>query len=503
MVAGIIGAKTNNGIGVAGVAGGNGSEGSKIIPYRAKTASNTIDAISEAIDKGAKVINMSYSVSESNAYNQALAYAYDNGVTIVCSSGNTGYSQIDYPASNEHTIAVGAINSTNELIVSSNYGNGLDLVAPGSGIKSTARSKDNYYFTDSGTSFAAPHVSGVIALMLSVNPYLTPSGIKNILINSTIKIHYGPNTYNSSGWSEKYGYGLVNACEAVLKALNCPISGPSEICNSLSGTYSLSNLPSCCTVNWYVDNSDFSITTSGNQCVVTYTGSQGYGVANLTARVYYQGSFFKQLTKLIRTGTPDLDEIVFYNYYGEGNWIEGDAGNVAMVAGGSTPYYDQYECNIYRINNQFQEELVRHAFNYMPSFELSTAYEGWYTVYIRGINDCGYSEWSSGEIECEAPSNNGPENRGETQCFIIYDPDSNNLSVRWNEEALLQSSTIQKNTTPSTYEVQVWNETKLVKSVFSNQQETMVSLTSLPKGFYIAKVIRDGKNYAKKFAIKK
>ena len=174
-----------------------------------------------------------------------------------------------------------------------------------------------------------------------------------------------------------------------------------------------------------------------------------------------------------------------------------------MVAGGSIPYYDQYECNIYRINNQFQEELVHHAFNYMPSFELSTAYEGWYTVYIRGINDCGYSEWSSGEIECEAPSNNGPENRGETQCFIIYDPDSNNLSVRWNEEALLQSSTIQKNTTPSTYEVQVWNETKLVKSVFSNQQETMVSLTSLPKGFYIAKVIRDGKNYAKKFAIKK
>ncbi len=214
-------------------------------------------------------------------------------------------------------------------------------------------------------------------------------------------------------------------------------------------------------------------------------------MANLTANICYGGYLIEQITKSIISGTSELGDLVFSNYYGEGNWIEGNVGNVVAVESGYNPYYNQYECNIYRINNLFQEVLVRHAFNNTPSFEMSTAYEGWYTVYIRGINGCGYSEWSSGEIETVAPQNNGPEDRGEDQCLIIYNPDDNSLTVKWNEE-----------TTQGTYDVQVWNSTKLVRSVSSNMQETKLSLAGLPKGFYIAKVIRNGKIYAKKFAIK-
>jgi hypothetical protein len=267
------------------------------------------------------------------------------------------------------------------------------------------------------------------------------------------------------------------------------ISGDTVLCDT--ETYVVAGIPSGYTINWTIDNNNFTITPSGNQCTVSYIGSQQYSLANLTANICYGGYLIEQITKSIISGTSELGDLVFSNYYGEGNWIEGNVGNVVAVESGYNPYYNQYECNIYRINNLFQEVLVRHAFNNTPSFEMSTAYEGWYTVYIRGINGCGYSEWSSGEIETVAPQNNGPEDRGEDQCLIIYNPDDNSLTVKWNEE-----------TTQGTYDVQVWNSTKLVRSVSSNMQETKLSLAGLPKGFYIAKVIRNGKIYAKKFAIK-
>ncbi len=491
-VAGIIAAKTNNGIGIAGIAGGNHSEGSKIIPYRAMQAGNTISAIYDAVAKGARVINMSYNVSESSSYNQALTYAYNNGVTLVCSSGKTGSSQISYPASHEHTIAVGAIDNSNNRASFSNFGDGLDLVAPGYLIKSTVPADSGYYAYCSGTSFAAPHVSGVVALMLSVNPSLTPYKIREILRSTAKKINTSQYNY-TNGWNEYVGYGLLNACAAVMKAKEAEISGPANICDTSARIYSISidSLLSNFTVSWTINNSNFNIIPTGHHCLVSYTGSLETDYAYLTANIYYNFNHIMQLQKVIRFGTPDLGDLIFSNYYGEGNWIEGYAGNRVTVENGSSPYYNQYECKVYRIDDQFQEVLVRHSFYYNPYFEMSTVYEGWYTVYIRGINDCGYSEWSSGEIETEAPQNNGPEDRGEDQCLIIYNPDDNCLTVKWNEE-----------TTQGTYDVQVWNSTKLVRSASSNRQETKLSLAGQPKGFYIAKVIRNGKSYAKKFAIK-
>jgi hypothetical protein len=279
------------------------------------------------------------------------------------------------------------------------------------------------------------------------------------------------------------------------------LSGPSLICSNSTATYTINNLPSFYTINWSINNSDFSITSSGNQCIVAYTGSEDYDMATLTANVYYNSNLIKKFTKSIKTGFPELDELEFYNYYGEGNWIEGNAGNVVTVAGGGSPYYDQYECDIYRLNNNGTETLVKHMCCPTPYFEFGYPWEGWFVVYIRGINDCGYSEWSFGEIECEAPENNGPDNPEDNGCRIVYSPDGNCLFISWTDEAMQRSAVMQKDGKASTYEVQIWNETKKVKSVSSNQQETRVPLAGLPKGFYIAKVIRDGKNCATKFSL--
>lgn len=311
LVAGIIGAKTNNWTGIAGIAGGNNSNGSKIIPYRALYASQGINAIYDAVAKGAKVINMSYTVNESSDYNQALTYAHNNGVTLVCASGNEYSPQIDFPASHEHTIAVGAIDSSNDLYPSSNYGEGLDLVAPGVSIRSTARSNEDYYGFIYGTSAAAPHVSGVVALMLSINPNLTPDEIRTILHNTTERIKYISYEYNSQNWSRFVGYGLINACGAVMSLKTFSISGPSTICSGSTSTYTINDLPfnpipSDCTVTWSTNNNNVQITGSGNQCFVTYTGTPQYDDANLTAIIRWKGITTNILTKRIVMHGTDL-----------------------------------------------------------------------------------------------------------------------------------------------------------------------------------------------------
>lgn len=259
MVAGVISAKTNNGIGVAGVAGGNNSAGSKIIPYKAVNSAQAISAIYDAINKGTKVINMSFSCPVSNGFNQAIVSAYNNGISIVCPSGNESSSQIDYPASNEYTIAVSSINRYDDVAINANYGSGLDLVAPGVSILSTATANNNYYTSESGTSMAAPHVSGVVALMLSVNPNLTPENIRYILNSTASKIKPNTYLYDSSGWSQQVGYGLLDAEKAVLYSLF--ISGSSIPCNN--SVYSISNLPNSYTVTWSWQNPYGPVLKSG------------------------------------------------------------------------------------------------------------------------------------------------------------------------------------------------------------------------------------------------
>ena len=302
MVAGIISAKTNNMVGIAGIAGGNNSAGSKIIPYRAKTASQDILSIYDAVSKGVKVINMSFSVAGSSLFDTAIDYAYNNGVTIVCASGNEYSSQIDYPASHEHTIAVGSMTSSYRRATSSNYGEGLDLVAPGVGIRSTATSNENYYYVDSGTSYATPYVSGVVALMLSVNPNLTPDGIKSILHDTAKKLSSSLYPCDSFGWNEKVGYGLLHACAAVMVAKNYSISGPTYVCNASTDTYTVYNLPSSFTISWsFTDGTgpvEPSIVINGHTYILTNNLSKSY-MGTLNARILYNGVLMTTLKKNI------------------------------------------------------------------------------------------------------------------------------------------------------------------------------------------------------------
>ena len=302
MVAGVIGAKTNNSVGVAGVAGGYGCSGVTIISYRTNcTTSQVSSAIYNAISKGVKVINISLGGDYNQTLSYALDYAYNNGVTVVCPSGNGNSSSLLFPASHQYTIAVGGTNSNNELS-NSHYGSGLDLVAPRSGIWSTCKNSEGSYTWDSGTSLAAPQVAAVAALMLSVNPNLSPDDIRDIINNTATKINPSIYTYDSSGWNEYVGHGLLNACAAIIVAKNYSISGLSFICNSSTATYTINNLPSGFTVGWSFTNgfgpTAPSIQYSGNTCYITNNLNKTYA-GTLNADIKYGGVSMWTLKKEI------------------------------------------------------------------------------------------------------------------------------------------------------------------------------------------------------------
>ena len=227
MVAGIIGAKTNNARGIAGITGGYNSRGVTIIPTcigaNGVIGAIIADAIIYAVDNKAKVINMSFGVPRTHAIDAAIYYAVQNNVVLVSASGNDGSSVVSYPASHNDVIAVGAVNSKKKRWLYSTYGNNLDVVAPGVGILSTTLKND--YISQDGTSFAAPQVAGIAALIFSINPILKGRDVRNIIESTAQKVGgYKYKTeagHNNGTWHEQMGYGLVNAYEAVQAAVAC------------------------------------------------------------------------------------------------------------------------------------------------------------------------------------------------------------------------------------------------------------------------------------------
>lgn len=219
-VAGAVAAKTHNNLGIAGVAGGQAGPGSRVMLLGvgdfSPAGSVLDDAILYAAANGAQVVQLSLTVGQSAAIDAALQMAYDvDGVTIVCASGNSGSSTVGYPAIDSHVMAIGATNISDLKTGFSQYGDDQELAAPGDDI--FLLDLDDGYTTSGGTSFAAPIVSGVIALMLSVSPDLTNDEIRQILHDTADKV--GGYDYNWNlglpGHSRELGYGRVNAAAAL------------------------------------------------------------------------------------------------------------------------------------------------------------------------------------------------------------------------------------------------------------------------------------------------
>ena len=205
-VAGIIAAKSNNGIGINGIAGDGYVKilSVRTVPNGDERDKDVANAIRYAVDNGAKILNMSfgkaYSPNKEIVWD-AFKYAEQKGVLLIKAAGNDNLDidqEIHYPtvfndkgqAVSNNVITVGSNTSDSENLKSdfSNYGKkSVDVFAPGSQIYSAIPTREGKYKANSGTSMASPVVAGVAALLWAHYPKLTTQQVKQIIMDSVNK----------------------------------------------------------------------------------------------------------------------------------------------------------------------------------------------------------------------------------------------------------------------------------------------------------------------------
>lgn len=214
-VAGTV-AALNNAIGVVGVAPLADLYAVKVLNRRGSGfLSDVIEGIQWSVANGMRVVNMSLGTSSDvQSFHDAVIAAYNAGVVVVAAAGNSG-SAVGYPAAYPEVIAVSATDSNNNLASFSSRGPEVDLAAPGVSVYSTY--KGTGYATMSGTSMAAPHVTGSAALVLNtpVGAYdadadgvWDPAEVQQKLQDRAVDL-------GDSGYDTLYGWGLVNVYNAV------------------------------------------------------------------------------------------------------------------------------------------------------------------------------------------------------------------------------------------------------------------------------------------------
>jgi thermitase len=204
-VAGAAAAITDNGVGVASVAGQ-----ARILPIRiTDTAgyaywSTVAQGITYAADRGARVANVSFAASGSSAVQSAAQYMKGKGGLVFVSAGNQGTGLTTAPTSS--LITVSATDSTDVRTSWSNYGDVVTLAAPGASIYSTVAGGS--YSAVSGTSFSAPIAAGVAALVMAAKPALTATEVEQVLTSTAVDL-------GSAGRDPYYGHGRIDAGAAV------------------------------------------------------------------------------------------------------------------------------------------------------------------------------------------------------------------------------------------------------------------------------------------------
>ncbi len=256
-VAGVVGASMNNNTGICGIA-----PNAELLVIKAEcdeygafnSTSDLVFGLYYAIERDVDVVNMSFGSSDSKSFLSPVRLAKDSDVICVAAAGNDGSPNISYPAALEDVIAVGALDADSWTLAEySNYGEGLDCVAPGTVY--TTKNDGSYGIVD-GTSFSSPIVSSIIALYLSLNRYQELSTIKELLYASSKDLgDLGPDFY--------YGYGAIDSSAFLLEEKGTVTFN--YLTNEIDNTYqtflrqhTLQNLPEATRLyaifdGWYYD----------------------------------------------------------------------------------------------------------------------------------------------------------------------------------------------------------------------------------------------------------
>jgi len=240
--AGIIGARIDNGVGVAGLAGK-----CRVMAIATNFADTEVtEGLYYAADNGARVVSMSFGVYPSwmiwdfAIIEAALQYCQEKNVVLVAATGNENQNVSRFPATDPRTIGVGGSNRDDvrksigdasiENWWGASFGPDVDVVAPCLEIPTTDRlgaagyTPTDYDMRFNGTSSATPHVSALAGLIISVNQSLTNVDVRRVMSDTTDRINAGPYVYVAAGvkpygtWNNEVGYGRINVERALLVA---------------------------------------------------------------------------------------------------------------------------------------------------------------------------------------------------------------------------------------------------------------------------------------------
>ena len=206
-VAGIAGAVSNNGTGMASIGYSVKILAVKIADDANGNLSGALDGVYYAMQSGADVINMSWGIlNDVVTFKTIISQAATSGIVLVAAAGNDGDQTLHYPAAYPETISVGATDQNDQKASFSNFGSTIDVMAPGVGIYSTLPENNNTYGSYNGTSMAAPLVSGLAGLVKSHFPGMNAGQIRQRIEQGCEDI-----SAQNPGMSGQLGAGRINA----------------------------------------------------------------------------------------------------------------------------------------------------------------------------------------------------------------------------------------------------------------------------------------------------
>jgi subtilisin family serine protease len=293
-VASCVAAVRNNGVQMAGLAGGNGpGTGVRILACGIGSFFPVLSAIDDAVvysaDMGARVITLSLGVPTSQALTDALRYAHDQkGVFIDCASGNNG-GAISYPANLPEVMAVGSSNHLDQRSNFSSFGAELEVVAPGENV--LMLDLNNGTTTSSGTSFSAPLTAAAAALVFSANPGLSNADVRQLLKDTADDL-------GTPGFDTLTGFGRINAGRAVASALGLTPGKFTMYGSGLAGTNGLKPVINYTGGLPKVGNGAFALTVNRAGPNLPATLGVSAGTAQLP---FFGGTLYLDLAQVVLT----------------------------------------------------------------------------------------------------------------------------------------------------------------------------------------------------------
>ncbi len=312
--AGIAAAATDNGIGIAAP-----SFNVQLMAVKtANSGSGAIDAgyegVEYAIAAGADIISMSWGGgAPADAEQAVMDMAHDMGIVLIAAAGNDNVADPMFPASYNHVISVAAIDNSDTKADFTNYGDSIDISAPGVQIWAPVATNDSAYEYYDGTSMACPYVSGVAALMLSIDPTASPDRIEECLKETADNIDD-----INPGFIDQLGAGRVNTFEAVkctpsipqaefTASTDIPCAGETfTFLDQSAGT----DLDSW---NWSFPGGTPTSSTEQNP-TVTYPADGVYDVTLIVGNYLGSDTLTQQITIGAPTATISGDEVILQGY---------------------------------------------------------------------------------------------------------------------------------------------------------------------------------------------